>query len=245
MLRHNFEALRSLHDSANDLLQSPVTQQALVHHRDEKWIHEVTEGSLRMLDVCSITRDVLLLVKEHLQDLHSTLRRRSAREPDLDDKIGAYNFCRKKMKKEMIKCLQALKKMNKCGSLPLSEMDQNLVAVVGILRQVRVTTISIVESILSFMSRSNRNSFIPRCLRARRVGSAVVEENEVERVNTALCALHGNTWRDEKTDAIGVQTANKRLEALELAIEDLEFELECMFRRLIRTRVSLLNILSN
>lgn len=46
-------------------------------------------------------------------------------------------------------------------------------------------------------------------------------------------------------DVMALQSANKRLEAVEIAIEDLEAELDCMFRRLIQTRVSLLNILTN
>lgn len=46
-------------------------------------------------------------------------------------------------------------------------------------------------------------------------------------------------------DETTLQYANKRLElAVEIAIEDLEGELECIIRRLIRTKVSLLNILT-
>lgn len=45
-------------------------------------------------------------------------------------------------------------------------------------------------------------------------------------------------------DRAALQRADNRLEAVEIMIEDLELELECMFRRLIQTRVSLLNILT-
>jgi hypothetical protein len=50
---------------------------------------------------------------------------------------------------------------------------------------------------------------------------------------------------DDIFDAMMLQSAKKRLAGVQIAIEDLEVELECMFRRLIHTRVLLLNILTN
>ncbi|KAL6207617.1 hypothetical protein ACLB2K_018574 [Fragaria x ananassa] len=237
----NFEALRNLHNSANDLLHSPIIQQALVRNSQEKWVHEVSEASLRLLDVCSISKDVLLLVKEHLQDLQFTLRRvNSSGEEDIGSKMTAYNFYRDKLKKETLKCLnslkgrrRAMKKNASIVSLELCPIDQNLTLVVDVLRQVRVTTVSIVETLLSLISipwldgkstsRSSTASFrfmsMLMCGRSQKVHD--------------LC------------DATALQSANARLDAVEIAIEDLQVELECMFRRLIDTRVALLNILTN
>ncbi|KAF8377733.1 hypothetical protein HHK36_031117 [Tetracentron sinense] len=237
----NFNALRDSRDSVNDLLRSPVTQKALVHHQ---WVDEVSEACLRMLEACGTTRDVLLLAKEHLQDLQSALRRRNLGGQGLEKKIGAYNLFRKKMRKEMVKCLGTLKGMrNRCATSHLSTMDHNLTVVVDVLKGVRVTTISIIESLLS-ISRPKQNAtrrfFMSKFMRASEEN--VMNEGEVDK---ALCtALHGhNLWG--KPDIVGLQAANKQLEALELAIEGLEVELECIFRRLIQTRVSLLNILNN
>jgi hypothetical protein len=230
MASPNFDALRDLHNSANDLLHSPTIQRALLHQRQEKWVHEVSEASLRMLDVCGISKDVLLLVKEQLQDLQFTLRRVCIGEPDIGGKIAAYNHYRKKLKKETLKCLNSLKGMkNKkpIASDRLSPIDDNLKVVVDVLKEVRVTTISIVESLLSLISipwldqKTAKRSFASRFMRAS--GQCLYD----------IC------------DVMAVQSANKRLEAVEIAIEDLEAELECMFRRLIQTRVSLLNILTN
>ncbi|XAR61565.1 hypothetical protein NMG60_11016021 [Bertholletia excelsa] len=203
MARPNFDAPRELHISANDLLHSPVTQRALVNHEQGKWVHEVSEASLRMVDVCGNTKGVLLLVKDHLQDLQSAFRRISASEAAVEDKFEAHTLHRKRLRKDMMKRMRSLKGIkNKCivGS-DLSDVDQTLVVVVKVLREVRVTTMAILKRVDS-----------PRL------------------------------W--EKCDAVTLQTANKRLETEETAIEDLEFELESMFRRLIQTRVSLLNILT-
>lgn len=221
----NFDALRDLHKSANDLLHSPEIQQVLVHKKQEKWLHEVSEASLRMLDVCSISKDVLLLVKEHLLDLQFTLRKVTVGEPNVDTKIAAYNHYRKKLKKETLKCLRSLKEMrNKAMISDMSHIDHNHMVVVEVLREVRDITISIVESLLSLIS-------IPWVDQKGSFGSKLLRSS-------------GQNLYDF-CDETALHSANKRLEAMEIAIEDLEVELECMFRRLIPTRVSLLNILTN
>ncbi|KAF5462196.1 hypothetical protein F2P56_018224 [Juglans regia] len=230
MARPNFDALRDLHNSANDLLHSPTIQRALLHQRQEKWVHEVSEASLRLLDVCGTSKDVLLLVKEQLQDLHFTLRRISCiGEPDIGSKIAAYNLYRKKLKKETLKCLNSLKGMKNKSIIiapDLSAIDDNLKLVVDVLKEVRETTVSMVESLLSLISipwldrKSSKASFASKFVR-----------------------FSGQSFYDIY-DVMALQSANKRLEAAEIAIEDLEAELEFMFRRLIQTRVSLLNILT-
>lgn len=224
MERLNFEALKDLHNTANDLLHmySPIVRQALVDHRQEKWVSEVSEASLRMLDVCGISKDVLSLVKQHLQDLQLTLRR--VGESDIGEKIAAYNCYRKKLKKETVKCLNSLKEVKvKAMDSEMAPVDHNLTVVVEVLREVRVTTISIVESLLSLIA-------IPWLDRKPSKGSFASKFMRVSLYD--IC------------DEIAVQSANKRLEAVEITIEYLEVELECMFRRLIQTRVGLLNILT-
>ena len=228
MTNLNFNALRDLHNSANDLLHSPIIKRALVHQGQEKWVHQVSELSLRMLDVCGISRDVLLLVKEHVQDLQFTLRRVSTDEAGIGTKIAVYNRYAKKLKKETLKCLHSLKGMrNKSITSDISPIDDNLLKVVDVLKEVRVTAISVVESLLSLISipwlerKSAKESFASKFMRSS-------------------CQSFYDI-----SDELALQSANKRLEAVEITIEYLEAELECMFRRLIQTRVLLLNILTN
>ncbi|XP_016474874.2 uncharacterized protein LOC107796595 [Nicotiana tabacum] len=226
----NFDALKDLHDSANDMLNhSPVE---IAHQGQEKWTHEVSETSLRMLDVCGTTKDVLLLVKDHVHDLKSTFRRNSVGEnATAENKFAPYYCHRKKLKKEMLKRLHSLKGMknNKCIDFSSSSLDNknNLMVVVNVLREVRVATISILESLMSLMSMPSPNT---RKTNKGYFGSKLMRVNSL------------SSW--EKCDAMTLQCANKRLGAVEMAIEDLEGELECIIRRLIRTRVSLLNILT-
>ncbi|PON90431.1 hypothetical protein TorRG33x02_137160 [Trema orientale] len=234
MGRLNFEALRNLHNTANDLLHSPIVQQSLVDNRQEKSVFEVSEASLRMLDVCGVSKDVLLLVKEHLQDLQFTLRRVSIGElTNIENKIADYNCYRKKLKKETLKCLNSLKgimKSNKSAVVPL--VNDNLVVVVDVLREVRVTTISIVESLLSLIDK-------PWLDRKPAKASSFFRYSKFKRVRSTEQSLY------DIYDTMELQSANKRLEAVKITIECIEVELECIIRRLIQTRVSLLNILTN
>lgn len=224
----DFDALKDMQNSANDLLHSPLVQQALVHRHEEKWVSDVSESSLRILEVCGISKDVLLLVKEHLQELQFTLRRASIGEPGIEGKITAFNCYRKKLKKETLKCLKWLKGM-KTEKIMTSMKDQKLTLVVDVLREVRMTSISTVESLLSLISspwldysRTGKRSFM----------SKLVHVN----------LQNNSSDHDMYYDAMVLQSANKRLAGVQMAIEDLEVELECMFRRLIHTRVLLLNI---
>ncbi|XP_049398915.1 uncharacterized protein LOC125862835 [Solanum stenotomum] len=231
----NFDALRDLHESANDMLHSPVIKREIAHQGQEKWTHEVSETSLRMLDVCGTTKDVLLLVKDHVHDLKCTFRRISVGENSItENKFAPFHCHRKKLKKEMLKRLHSLKGMKnntKCIDLSSSSIDNenNLMVVVNVLREVRVATMSILESLMALMSMPSPNA-------TRKTSKGYFGSKLLMRVNSL------SSW--EKCDAMTLQCANKRLEAVELAIENLEGELECIIRRLIRTRVSLLNLLT-
>lgn len=220
--RPNFAALRELQDSANNLLHSPTTKRALVQ---EKYVDEVCEASLQMLDICGTTKDVLVHVKDHLHELHSTFRTIGVGETTIENKLGAYYIHRKKLKREMVNCLRSLKEMKSDHIYPI---DHSLAVVVNVLREVRITTISTVESLMSLMSMPSPDSY------KSYIGTFT---SKFIRVNSL------SLW--ENCDSTTFQTGNKRLEAVEIAIEDLEVELECIFRRLIETRVSLLNILTN
>ncbi|KAH1033876.1 hypothetical protein GLYMA_20G002500v4 [Glycine max] len=229
----DFVALKDLHNSANNLLHSPIVQQAIVHQTEEKWFDDVSESSLRMLEVCGISKDVLLLVKEHLQELQFTFRRASIGDPGIEEKIAAYNCYRKKLKKETLKWLKWLKKGMKSQTAtmhPPMFNEQKLVLVVDVLREVRMTSICIVESLLSLVSSPWLDT---------KSGKLRSFTSKLVRVSLHCCSDDMIYY-----DAMVLQSENKRLAGVRMAIEDLEVELECMFRRLIHTRVLLLNILT-
>lgn len=94
----------------------------------------------------------------------------------------------------------------------MKDNENNLVVVVIVLREVRVATMSIAESLMSLMSMPSPNN---------KKSNKGYFGSKLMRVNSF------SSW--EKCDEMTLQCANKRLEAVEIGIEYLEGELECRF----------------
>ncbi|KAJ8647154.1 hypothetical protein MRB53_000177 [Persea americana] len=237
-------SLENLYNCVEDFLQLPLTQQAIAHHRHEKWVEEVLDGSVRLLDVCGATREILSSIKERVQAARFAFRRRSSLE------VNTYIRSRKKAKKDVTKLLGALKQMdNKFATPPLLDQDQHLSMVVKIVRELRTVTISVIQATLSFLSasrsRPSKWSLVSKLMHKGLVAreGETNQMNEFENADVALSALSQHML-DKNAEVERIQTAQNHLGALELGVVDVEARLECVFRRLIQIRVSLLNILS-
>lgn len=226
MAQINFDGLRELHDCVNYLLDHcPNTRESLSQQGQEKWTDQVSEASLRMLDICNVSKDVMTLVKHSLQDLQLTLRGNES--SDVNEKVAAYNRYKNKLKRETLKCLNCLKNMKAGGGRVAMPIEQNLLFVAEVLKEVRRVVVTMVESLFSL-------GCIPWLEKRSSKGSL-----------SSIFTIRSSYLLDDVWDETAVQSATTRLEAAEIAVEELEIELESIFRRLIQTRVSLLNILTN
>ncbi|KAF6172469.1 hypothetical protein GIB67_006982 [Kingdonia uniflora] len=221
----NLSGLKDLYDRVDNLLQLPLTQQAVSCEGSDKCANNILDRSLRLLDVCDYSRDILSQTKEAMQDLQSSLRRRNSFSNDVD----TYMISRKKVNKVILKCLADMKKSK--FSLVL-EKDPNLVAIIGVLREVEDITISTFESLLSFVSlprvRSKTGgwSLVSKMMRSRHVSNQGEDAEicEMEKVDIYL-----STFTSHKScKAIDILNAQKQLEELESIIQCLESSLECM-----------------
>ncbi|KMS99522.1 hypothetical protein BVRB_1g022950 [Beta vulgaris subsp. vulgaris] len=230
----NFADLSDLHKCANDLLHSPDIKQALYHqHETMASVREISEASLKMLDLCGTTREVHLLTKQHLQNLQKTFRRATIEGFDFDAHISAHSLQQKKLKKKVVDCLRDIKGMNKSNKYftsDLSLLDHSLIVVVHVLREVKGATISILESLLSLV-------ILPTNTPSVKHGQSSPFASTLRRINCQRLL--------ERCHSMDVVVANKRLEEVASSMEDLEVELESIIRRLMRTRVLLLNVLTN
>ncbi|KAK9129286.1 hypothetical protein Sjap_009773 [Stephania japonica] len=242
---HKLNGLTDLHNCVDDFLQLPHTQKALSQLRSEECVNEVLDGSLSVLDVCNTSRNLLTEMKKNMQDLLSSLRRKRGGESGLEDDVKEYLINQKNLNKITLKCVEDLKKNeNKRVSFSLLEENSNVVAIVGSLREVNAMTNSIFKSLLSSISQPRKNSWslASKLMNKRKVASHGEETecfNSVEKVDAALSNLKSSKSCKDTQDAL------KLMEALAMSIHGLEDELECVFRSLIKSRVSLLNGLNN
>ncbi|KAI3900095.1 hypothetical protein MKW98_000995 [Papaver atlanticum] len=202
-ITNNLVALKDLYECVEDFLST----------EDAKYLDAVLDRSVMLWDVCATIKDVLSMMKQSSQDLQSSIRRRS-------NEFATYMISRKKICKVIQKCLSDLKKnTNKSNDL-----------VANVLTEVEATTLSVFESVLSFLSAPKQRSLVSK-LTTKSATQQVV--NEVTKVDFTL-----------KSKVIEAKEVQKPLAALEMSLQNLEDGLESVFRCLIKNRVSLLNILN-
>ncbi|MCL7049233.1 hypothetical protein MKW94_014265 [Papaver nudicaule] len=201
----NLSGLKDLYECVEDFLST----------QDGECFNSSLDGSIVVLDVCSITKDVLSQMRQSVQELQSSIRRRS-------NEVSEYMISKKKITKVIRKCLSDLKNNKK------NETE------VSMLKEVEATTLAVFESLLSFVSLPKENkSLISKLMPTKKVSHE--ESSEVIKVDIAVKAL---------TKGIEVNNVQKTLKALEMTLENLEDGVESISRCLIKNRVSLLNILS-
>ncbi|CAJ2646702.1 unnamed protein product [Trifolium pratense] len=245
-ITNGLSMLEDLYISLEDLLNMASTQTAISHHKGEKSVEELLDGSVKILDICGITRDIMLQIKENVQSLHSSLRRRKG-DSSIEKSVAEYNFITKKMKKNVTKLITSLKQMEiKFGASSLLNQDQEFVAVIRVIREVIAMNMSIFQSILSFLVGSASKSKVAKWLKAAKLmQKKVVCEEKLENFNELQCVEASlRTLLSEGSDLAKMQATSENFEALENAIEMIENGLESVFRRLVKTRVTLLNIMT-
>ncbi|MCD7448741.1 hypothetical protein HAX54_045680 [Datura stramonium] len=246
-IQQGLVVLAELYNCVQDLLNSPKTQQSLLKHQMGRLAEEVLEASVGLIDSCGTTRELVLMMKEQVQDLQSALRRKAG-DSSTQSSLNAYINFRKKVKKDVAKSSKTLAQMeNKIeSSLPV-DSDQSLSNLLAVLRQVSILTISVLRSQLCFLSspaskaKKNGWSLISKMIVPKSVACKGDEKtiNEVECVDFALCShLHSSDFK------VDVPMIQRKLQTLNTGLQAIEAGTECLSRLLIRNRVCLLNILT-
>ncbi|KAK8522267.1 hypothetical protein V6N13_115244 [Hibiscus sabdariffa] len=236
--------LQDLYDYVDMFLQLPLTQQDLAQEQQRKLVEQLLDESLVLLDVCGAAKDALQQTKECTQELQSILRRRRGVE-GLANEVRKYLTSRKAAKKAICKTIKNLKHMeNKLTSSSFSK-DGETGAVISTLKQVEAVIISVLESLLSFISgpeaesKTSRWSLVSKLMHQKRV--MCEEELKTNEIANAEAALRSFVKSGNMKNAENVQN---ELQNSEMCVQDLEEGLERFYRRLIKARVTVLNIIN-
>ncbi|KAH9654902.1 hypothetical protein KPL70_022137 [Citrus sinensis] len=244
-ISNNINGLSDLYDLVNNLLLLPNTQQALAQECNGKQVDEMLDRSLRLMDMCGATKDALIQIKEETKELESVLRRRRGGESRLAHEVGEYLVSRKKANKAIRRSLRVLK------SSACSCQENETIAMISILREVEGVTIAVFESLSSYLSglkaqsKQSRWSLVSKLMHTKRItyDAEASGTNEFETVDAELYSLIGN--KSSKSTFLNPENVQNMLRKLESCTQDLEGGLESLLRRLIKTRVFFLNILSH
>ncbi|KAL1323253.1 hypothetical protein HN51_033605 [Arachis hypogaea] len=248
-----FSLLQDLYLSLDAFLNMASTQHVISQNQggDEKYFEEVLDGSIRVLDICGITRDIILQIKENVQSLHSSLRRRKG-DSSVEKSVLEYNLFTKKMKKNSKKVITNLKHMDSnFGVSPILNLGDHFGAVVRVLREVILMNLFVFQLLLSFfnMSKSKSKSKSTKWLMVAKLlhkGVIACDEDNSQNVNELQCveASLSTLLIEGINNGEKMHIAHEKLGALENVLESLDNNLDSTFRNLIKTRASLLNMIS-
>nr|CAD1821226.1 unnamed protein product [Ananas comosus var. bracteatus] len=228
--------LGDLYECIVKVLRLPSNQNAISGARQKKLVEAELEGSIRLLDICGAMRDNSAAMKEHVQDIRLAVRRGD--EAAIESKVQAFIRASKKVNKEAKKQMDH----DKFAALYATKEDRDQSAAIQILIKAREVTVSVLQSVLSFLStrivkpKTSKWSLVSRTLHKRRV--ACEEECEIDA--SIFCSYSLKDFNEEKR-----ANAQNQLRTLEATVEGLEEGLECLFRRLIQCRVQVLSVLSS
>ncbi|KAK9690635.1 hypothetical protein RND81_09G142200 [Saponaria officinalis] len=226
---HSLNGLKDLYSCVDDMLQQSLSQ-----NQNAKWVDEVLDGSLRLLDICSASRDALQQSREQLGDVQSALRRRCSGELSIVSEAVEYLNTRRSVKKTITKCLKNLK--------PEIEPKDEAHATITLLKDVQAMTADTLKSLMSYIGGSQKNGWSVVTKLISKNANKEASSNEFDDVDATI-----NSVICKKITGISssqVENLMSQTFKLETEIEDLDESLECLFRDLVKTRATLLNIFS-
>ncbi|KAL0360456.1 UNVERIFIED_CONTAM: hypothetical protein Sradi_3730100 [Sesamum radiatum] len=231
--------LAELYNSVQELTQSPATKQSLVlqHQQDGKSVEVALEGSVELLDSCSTIRELVQMMRENVQALQSAFRRKGL-DSSIQNDINSYFCFRKKMNKCIAKNLKKLKNLEiKNGSNLSLDADQSFIRE---LREVAALNAAVLKSVLMFLSwptaKNGGWNLVSRLMLNKSMAS-VKEHSIVTEVGCVDLALNSNNSK--------VVDVQRSLQNLDACVEGIEVGLERLYRQLLQSRVTLLNILTD
>ncbi|CAA0828703.1 Arabidopsis protein of unknown function (DUF241 [Striga hermonthica] len=236
---HNLEGI---YDCVDNLLLLPHTQQFFTRGRREKWFDEILDGYLGLVDTCATAKDFISQSKDYNSNLISVLRRKRVSQ-DLSEFISS----RKTIKKQIQKSLRNIGSYKKNSFVLSGDKDHETIAIIRMFKEIERTTFELFEALLSSVSgetsssRPSKWSLVSKLMWSRKVSchehkSSMLEFGDLD---ASLSKFVSKCETGSK-----IEELQQQLREMDLIIRVIEERLECLFKRLIKSRVSLLNMQS-
>ncbi|KAI3765646.1 hypothetical protein L2E82_15687 [Cichorium intybus] len=244
-LGNKLSCLNDMYESIQPFLTLPSTQQSLAQGCYKEQLNKFLDELLGLLDLCSTTKDALSISMDCAKELQSVIRRKRGNNHGLTSSVKDYQSQRRKVKRVVCKTLSSLKKQSTVSVKEDSRAKSNI----NILKEMRLNTLAVFKLLSNFVLGSNRQSK-PKgwSLVSKMISGELAqcqrtpEETEVQKVDQELQTLI--TYMKIESDSLDVDHIQKGLAEMEFTLGDLSEQVECLYRHLIKTRVSILNILN-
>ncbi|KAK6939061.1 Protein BPS1, chloroplastic [Dillenia turbinata] len=224
--------LVSILDSLDDVLQLSQTQDSL--RTRTVWLEKLLEDFFSYLDAYGAFQNLLLTLKEELSAAQVGLRRKD------ESKVVLFVKFQRKLVKEMSKLLSAVRSVN-CRPELESDGDVELAKTLVNIKEVTAgVSVELFSGILSPFAANKKASWIGLRLSGQAKRSKLEESGIQEFEEAGVERL----WNLRKKSEEEVRLVLKKMQNLEGCVCDIESGSEKVLRRLIHTRVSLLNILT-
>ncbi|CAN6968769.1 unnamed protein product [Brassica oleracea var. botrytis] len=199
--------IQELHESLDKLICLPVTQQALAQEQNKKTVEQLLDGSLRILDLCNISKDGLSEMKESLMEIQSILRRKRS---ELSGEVKKYLASRKAVKKTFQKVQKSLKVAH------VEDKKEESLAVFG---EAEAVTVALFDSLFRYISGSKTCgnwSVVSKLMNKMKV-TCEAQANEFTMVDSEFQSEKTLKMEDVQILESFIQDLDDRLESLSKA----------------------------
>jgi hypothetical protein len=247
-LSNGLTLLKQTHETFQDILQLPQTQESLRYH--PQWVEKLLEYSLRFVDAYGMFQTSILSLKEEHSSVQIAIRKRD------ESKLVIYLKAKKKLSKEIEKLVSGIR----CVNLNVTQQQQQLhvsvysssptllsvsdsVELGRVIEDVMSLTVSVSVALFNGVAMSFASKRFSWVKMVRKGGSVKKELEGIEEIQKVLNEVE-NIGNLKKKGDEEVRSVLKRMRDLEENICGIESVSDKVFRALINSRVLLLNTLT-
>ncbi|CAA0816808.1 Arabidopsis protein of unknown function (DUF241 [Striga hermonthica] len=246
LIATQLQNLDKLYDCVDDLLLLPHT--SLLFARVDKRAGKILDGYLNLVDICATTKDLLSLSKECISSLTFALRRKRDSANNLFEFVITSRNSIKKKIRTLLKKFGTFK--NKSSVSAQGKDLQETIAIISMLEKTELITLELFESLLSSVAGVKRHYSRPsdwllvsKLVKSRKKPDEQYFKSmnlEFRDFDDALRKVVG--YRVSKCESSEIEGLQMKLREMGLIVHVIEERFESLFKRLIKFRVSLLNI---